>query len=131
MSDHEQAKAYEGWTILELMGHRRLGGYVTEVELASAKFLRIDVPGKEPGSIVATQFYGAAALYCLTPTTEAMARAAALRDQPKPVHRWELPKPEPENPTRERRRDYADEIRDVDFGDEDEAEEEDDIPIQL
>jgi hypothetical protein len=95
MSDHEQAKAYEGWTILELMGHRRLGGYVTEVEVACFKMLRIDVPGETPGSIVATQFYSAAALYCMTPTTEEMARAAALRDQPEPVHRWELPKPEP------------------------------------
>lgn len=38
---------FEGWAILELMGHRRLGGYVSEATVAGAGFLRIDVPGDE------------------------------------------------------------------------------------
>ena len=42
----EERKAFEGWAILELMGHRRLGGLVTEQEIAGAAFLRIDVPGE-------------------------------------------------------------------------------------
>lgn len=82
--------AFEGWAILELMGHRRLAGYVRAVELAGAGLLRIDVPG-EGDTPIATQFYSPAALYCLTPTTEAMARAVAKSSQPEPVHRWELP----------------------------------------
>jgi hypothetical protein len=89
MSDG-QGNAFEGWAILELMGHRRLAGYVREVEIAGAGLLRIDVPGAgaEP---IATQFYSPASLYCLTPTTEEMARAVAKRSRPEPVHRWELP----------------------------------------
>jgi hypothetical protein len=35
---------FESWAIVELMGHRRLGGYVRAVELAGAAMLRIDVP---------------------------------------------------------------------------------------
>lgn len=35
---------FEGWAILELMGHRRLAGYVSECEVAGTKLLRIDVP---------------------------------------------------------------------------------------
>jgi hypothetical protein len=83
---------FEGWAVLELMGHRRLAGYVTEVELAGKGMLRIDVPAPE-GTGPATQFYSPTALYCLTPTTEDIARAFAEHTQPEPVHRWELPAP--------------------------------------
>lgn len=82
---------YEGWTILELFGHRRLAGWVTEAEIGGGKFIRIDVPGPTPEAPVATQFYGPAAIYCMTPTTEAMARAVAKSCQPTPVQRWEIP----------------------------------------
>jgi len=83
--------AFEGWCILELMGHRRLGGYVTEAVIAGAGLIRIDVPGLRPGETAATQFYSPSARYCLTPTTEAIARALAASAQPQPVQRWELP----------------------------------------
>lgn len=84
---------YAGWTILELMGHRRLAGYVTEAEIAGGKFIRIDVPGKDghgPRSTVATQYYGASSVYCLTPTTEEIARAVAERNQVEPAQPWEI-----------------------------------------
>lgn len=81
---------FEGWAILELMGHRRLGGFVTETEMAGAGVLRIDVPG-EGDEVYATQFYSPGSMYCLTPTTEEAARAVAVRNRPEPVHQWELP----------------------------------------
>ncbi|HET7486860.1 MAG TPA: hypothetical protein VFJ85_02960 [Acidimicrobiales bacterium] len=81
---------FEGWAVLELMGHRRLGGYVAEATVAGAGFLRIDVPG-EGDEPVASQFYSPSSVYCLTPTTEAMARAVAAHNVPQPVARWELP----------------------------------------
>ena len=80
-----------GWSILELFGHRRLAGWVTEVEIAGGKMLRVDVPAADPASTPAvTQFYGVAAIYCLTPTTEPVARQLAARNQPAPVTPWEL-----------------------------------------
>lgn len=116
---------FEGWAIVELMGHRRLAGWVSEVEIAGAPMLRLDVPehrwqdgctcgSDEPGStdhekhtyacqmfradddakpidVHATQFYSPAALYCLTPTTEEMARS--LPSRPHPVQPWELHRP--------------------------------------
>lgn len=70
--------AFEGWAIVEIMGHRRLAGYVSEVSIAGAAMLRVDIAGKEPGSSPkATQFYGGASLFCLTPTTEENARKEA------------------------------------------------------
>jgi hypothetical protein len=89
---NEEKTGFEGWCILELLGHRRLAGYVREVELAGVGMLRIDVPG-EDGRPVATQFYGPSSLYALTPTTEEIARAVAARSRPEPVQRWELPAP--------------------------------------
>lgn len=82
-------KEFEGWAILELMGHRVLGGYVREVEIAGCGMLRIDVPaiGDSPS---ATQYYAPAAIYGMTPTTEGIARALAARNRPEPVMRWQL-----------------------------------------
>lgn len=81
---------FEGWAILELMGHRRLGGFVSEATLAGGAFLRIDVPAEAEGTKPATQFYSPSSVYCLTPTTEETARAVAKLAQPAPVQRWEL-----------------------------------------
>lgn len=95
---------FAGWAILELMGHRRLAGYVQEATLAGSAFLRIDVATApladdvpealqetEPADAEATQFYSPSAVYCVTPTTERIARAFASRARPAPVHVWELP----------------------------------------
>jgi hypothetical protein len=43
---------FEGWAILELMGHRRLGGYVRETQIAGAGMLRIDIPSNEPQTLI-------------------------------------------------------------------------------
>lgn len=80
---------YEGPAIVEIMGHRRLAGVVSEVDFAGVKLLRVDVPSEPP----ATQFYGGSAIFCVTPCTEAtMLEAVAAVRIPEPVHRWELPR---------------------------------------
>jgi hypothetical protein len=84
----EQKPAFEGWVILELMGHRRLAGYLSEQTIGGTSFLRIDVPGESRN--VATQLYSGSAVYCITPTTEAIARTVAKGSEPAPVTRWEL-----------------------------------------
>lgn len=86
-------EGFAGWAVLELMGHRRLAGYLTEQEIGGTNMLRIDVPKAKGEGDVATQFYSATAVYCITPTTEEMARAVARRCQPAPVQRYELTAP--------------------------------------
>lgn len=85
----DEQEKFEGWAIVELMGHRRLGGFVTETQLAGAGMLRIDIPADDGKGI--TQFFPPTSLYGLTPVTEEMARAVARHNIPQPVHRWELP----------------------------------------
>lgn len=82
-------KKFDQWCILEIFGHRRLAGKVTESTILGGALLRIDIPVKD--GTFTTQFYGPQAIYCLTPTTEEIARAVAEQSQPSPVYRWESP----------------------------------------
>jgi hypothetical protein len=89
----ETRDGFKGWAIVELMGHRRLAGLVTEQPMFGTSLLRLDVYEGDAPSPSATQFYGGGAVYCLTPTTEAIARAMGAQLRPEPVAVWELPAP--------------------------------------
>lgn len=84
----------EMWAIVELMGHRRLAGRVSEVEAFGTKMLRIDIPKSAAigDAEVVTQFYGGPSIYGVSPVSEDVARAAAMRNQQAPVSPWEMPK---------------------------------------
>ena len=86
-----QKEHFAEWCVLELMGHRRLAGFVSEQEIAGSSFLRLDVygPPEKPEPLV-TQFYSATSVYCITPTTEDIARQLGARSKPAPVSRFEL-----------------------------------------
>ncbi len=85
--------AYEGWAIVELMGHRVVAGRVQEVSQYGASQLRVDVPGSGAETAV-TQFYSGSAIYGLTPCDEATARRVLTKrySLPEPV-RLALPPP--------------------------------------
>ena len=114
-----------GFAILELMGHRKLAGYVREVEIAGGKILRVDVPAEgctgPAGPFQATQFYGGSALYCLTPCDAGVAIRFAAGCKVEPVTRWDLPALS--EPRRRAADDEADDIpfeTSIRFGDDDE-----------
>ena len=81
---------FRQWAVLELMGHRRLAGFVTSEELAGKSFLRLDIHNTLGDSVV-TQYYSPDAVYCITPTTEELAKRVSDRFKPEPIHRFELP----------------------------------------
>ena len=120
-------EAFGEWCILELFGHRRLGGYVTEQEIGGVSFIRIEVPRGCTGVAAdwcpvcgdctcpdrerhipeqschlhgttsthdegyqATQFYNPSAVYAITPTSEATAKAFAANNQPEPITQWDI-----------------------------------------
>lgn len=90
------------WCILELLGHVKLAGFVTEEELFGGKIGRVDIPsagsGQDPneGDEMVTQYFGGGSVYRLTPVSEDIARAFASRNRPRPVQVWELALPAPE-----------------------------------
>lgn len=92
MADEDQK--YDEWSILELMGKRRLGGKLTEQVVGGATMLRIDVPETSHQGAF-TQFYGGSAVYCITPVSEEVARQVAELSRARPVERWELPHDSP------------------------------------
>jgi hypothetical protein len=78
-----QITAYEGWAMLELMGHRQRVGRVQEVEMYGGKMLRIDIP-LEGGDV--TEFYSCASIYALRPLSEEVARDRVKElGDPRPV----------------------------------------------
>ena len=99
MADEQQG-CFDGWAIVELLGHRRLAGNVRQVTMGTAALLRVDVPeiSLPAGEWVSGQGYAAeavqvpgfstfvnpASLYCLTPCTEEHAREQAAADRQLP-----------------------------------------------
>lgn len=106
----------EVWAVVELMGHVRLAGRLTEEEKFGAKMGRLDIPKTPDPKCPAcegtgrarllvdddeascwnccgfvTQYFGGGSVYRITFVTEEAARLVAARSQPEPVHSWELP----------------------------------------
>ena len=93
---NESNDTFGMWGVLELMGHVRMAGFITEEELFGGKIGRIDIPG-EAGQAI-TQYFGVHAIYRLTPVSEDVARAFAERNRPRPVYVYELALPAPAEP---------------------------------
>jgi len=73
---------FESYALVELMGHSRIAGKVTEITVFGTAMLQVDVP-KTTRREGYTKIYSAAAVYCITPTDEHTAQVAAERfDEP-------------------------------------------------
>lgn len=93
----EHAQPLETWAIVEVMGHKQFAGFVTEHTVGSMALIRVDVPATEQHEATTSEYsklIGPGSIYCITPCTEAIARAAAQRleryNNPIPV---DLPTP--------------------------------------
>jgi len=75
--------------IVELFGHQRIAGNVTEESIGGATFVRVDVPktSKRDGF---TKYYGASAIYAITPVDEETALRAAESFNQTPIELWRL-----------------------------------------
>lgn len=85
---------FEVWGILELMGHVKTAGLISEQELFGTTLGRIDIP-IDDGQMI-TQYFGGGSVYRLTPVSETVARAFAARNKPRPVsiEHWKLSAPD-------------------------------------
>jgi hypothetical protein len=66
-------KTFQEWCIVELFGHQKVAGLVSEQAIGGCSFIRVDVPASEHSPAM-TKFYGQGAIYCMTPVTEDLAR---------------------------------------------------------
>lgn len=88
MSDSPEK--FEQWAIVELFGHQRIAGLVTEQQIGGCNFVRVDVPPVD-GNSGFTRCLGNGAIYALNFVTEDVARAAAARFKCVPVTPFDLP----------------------------------------
>lgn len=87
---------FEQWCVVEIMGHKRFAGLVTEQSVGGTSFVRIDIPevtttgGQKLPAF--TKLFGAASIYCLSPCTEETARAFAASIRAEGFALYEAPR---------------------------------------
>lgn len=78
---------FEQWAIVELFGHQRIAGLVSELEIAGSTLIRVDVP-RVNGRDAFTKAYGHKAIYALTFVDRDVALAAAEKLGLVPIDEW-------------------------------------------
>lgn len=116
MSEAQQAR-FDGWAIVDVLGHQRYVGYVTTEAYGQAVLFRIDVPALEPRERVTKQpgyinghgytpagttvqegavdgyskLIGAGSIYAITPCTKEAALKAVEEVQHRPLMNVTIP----------------------------------------
>lgn len=83
--NEQPAAPFSAWAIVEIFGHERIAGEVSEQTIGAASFVRVDVPSID-GSPAWTRLYGEKAIYSITPVDEATARLAAAQLRARPIN---------------------------------------------
>lgn len=78
------------WAVVEIMGHKRYAGFVSEHVIGGASFVRVDVPACDDKAAFSKMF-GASSIYCITPVTEDVARGVAGQIREEPITPWDIP----------------------------------------
>lgn len=82
-------KTIDFYAIIELMGHQKIAGKVTEQAIAGTNMLRIDVPaiGNQPAF---TRYIGGSGIYAINPCSEDVLMAFLKNNMPTPVYVWDV-----------------------------------------
>lgn len=89
MAEQQPAEAFRSWGLLELFGHTRIAGELSEQSIGGCNFIRIDVP-KVGNTEPYTRYFTQGAIYSMTPMAEVTARQLANYLEAKPVNSYEL-----------------------------------------
>jgi hypothetical protein len=73
-----QPDKLKSWALVELFGHQRIVGYVSEQAFGTGVLFRVDVPDlTSSGKVIRagfTRYFGLSAIYSITPCTEEQVR---------------------------------------------------------
>jgi hypothetical protein len=78
------ADSFESFCIVELFGHQKIVGKVTEQSIGGQAFVRVDVPATKRYPAF-TRLFGSGAIYSITPVSEDIAIKAAEKIYVEPV----------------------------------------------
>jgi hypothetical protein len=70
-----ELQAFEGWAVVEVMGHRVLAGYCDHVRVAGTEMLRVMIHGKTPGDPSEPHIMAAGSIFAVHPCSEEEVRA--------------------------------------------------------
>lgn len=84
---NEIDQRFDAWCVLDLFGHQRTAGHVTEASIGGCAFIRIDVP---EGDGYRTEYYGNGAIYSMRPVSEEIAREIVKTHSAPPVSQYEV-----------------------------------------
>lgn len=90
-----ETQKFESWAVVELFGHQRIAGLVTEATIGGCSFVRVDVPEQpeipasqwnsaRPALPAYTRYFGQGAIYALNPCSEEGARYTASEIRARP-----------------------------------------------
>ena len=80
---------FESWAIIELFGHQRIAGYVTECSIGGCSFVRVVVPAIGKSQPI-TKMFGSGAIYAITLVDQDAAVMAAQEIQAEVIPTWSL-----------------------------------------
>lgn len=83
-------QTFDQWCIVELFGHQRIAGRVTQQTIGGCNFVRVDVPAVA-GKSAFTKLFGNGAIYAMSPVAEDVAIAVATTLRIVPVSVYEIP----------------------------------------
>lgn len=110
------SEKFEAWGLVELMGHQRVAGRLSEQPLGGGNMLRVDIP---LGDGFRTAYYGSSSIYAVHITDEAAARKLAGDSGMRPPYAYELShavaRIAPSAPVYDDSRDEEHETDDVEF----------------
>jgi hypothetical protein len=86
----ESPEKFEIWALVELFGHNKIVGKVTEQTIAGGALVRVDVP-KPDGTVNFTRFFNLSAIYAINPISQEMAVEMAQRIGGDPVASYDVP----------------------------------------
>lgn len=89
MSERNEPFTFDGFAIIEFMGHRKRAGKVRTADLGGTSVFVVETSTPDGQQVVET--YNASSLYCLTPVTEAVVAIVAKSINPAPIAAWDLP----------------------------------------
>lgn len=84
----------ELWAVVEVMGHSRYAGKVSEYSELGVPLVRVEIP-ETPHSPACEKLLGASSIFRITPCTEEAARAAAGQFRVEPLSLVGLPSAQP------------------------------------
>lgn len=81
---------FECWALVEVMGHSRYAGKVSEQSIGGCNFVRVDVPAFE-GQPAFTKLLGQSSIFAITPVSGQVARGMAQQFRNAPISVYDLP----------------------------------------